>query len=582
MNTITRQMVRAVARGVAAVALVLALGMAPLDASKGDRTERMKESLMDRFDEELNLWGSGESHNIRGTPKSLLIAAELGELGKYPVGEIFRALREVQAKEGEKRGNFWWDYEDGEVRDNNAAFFTIHPLLCLYHEYGDQLSKSEKLQLMEIFREARIWFEGHTLPLREQRLRYPNSNLGDAICLWMVSELTDETSPELARTLEGTFRYYLESNWGWGEHLSDMYGMIVQDELVAFLLYATEATPLMRKLAETCMQELITLDAIFAGGPTVPSIRCYWFDRSPRSARGWDVWFRPYLDQGDREGSFHNVYVRHMKAAGLDQRFNFEPGWSGPVEVDCYRPAKALAWLDERWRIGAMTSYPLTVDVNENTHGLQWQSMPVSLWHVNGDWGYLQFQTEENGHLLEAPFSARGAKYGVHSRVLSSEDPQAKLGYTYGLRQGKGFLVYRRLPQIAEGWTMARDRLRLLQPSHGDLVTEEIEGWTVFRLPYMEETLTVAIYSFSDSPVAIGAGQGELEETLISAHWDLGRQEGPLGVLWYLEFGDEDRAPPEVEPFGIDFHRVYFSDGSTALLDAGAEIPWLMGNMEER
>lgn len=561
-------------------------------AWKDDQIER----LLTELNPELNLWTNSRGiHHVRGSAKNLLIAAELNLWDELPTSDILAAIRSNQVKTGELRGNFKWNHEDEAARDTHSGFFTILPLIVLYLEYPESLTTEQSEILRDIFDESLVWFRANKSQLDEKRLRYPNVMLSEVTALWLVSEINHATNEDLESLVRGAFRYFRESNWGWGEHLSNLYGRIAQDALAIFLLYAERATPAMNYEAHAALQELINIEAQYAGGPFVPTIRCFAFDWSPRTPSTWNGWFRPLLDPGDSLGWGQNAVFRLMVKHGLNTKFDYHPGKRGDVTVDSYRPSQALAWIDENWRLGVFSHYPLTVDVNEITHGLLWQSMPMAFWHARGDWAYLQWQTEENGRMLRAPHNTRGAKRGKYSRVLSNESAEAKLGHTYGIRHGHEFLVYRRLPAVAPSWTSAGDRFRIINPTHDQIRQENRDGWITWNIPMGEETLTVAFKSLSGpvesriETLEIGETEvhsetmdyleketlheGESGESNLEITWDIANQLW-LGGVWYFHVQDGSSPPPDLDRFGSDLHRIQFADGSTCLLHPTQGIPW--------
>ena len=178
--------------------------------------ETPKETLPPRFDrqwnEEVGLWrGSAkhdkDAHDIRANASKLVQAGIAGKLDQVPVGRVLANLRRAQQLEGELRGNFWWSWEDKQVTDRNSGFFTTIQLLTLHHEFRAELSDKAKADLDQMLLESRHWFDHKVYPITENKQRYPNAYYGDAVCLWLLSELRGHVSMELVRDMMRISRY---------------------------------------------------------------------------------------------------------------------------------------------------------------------------------------------------------------------------------------------------------------------------------------------------------------------------------------------------------------------------------------
>lgn len=507
------------------------------------------------WNDTLALWSGepnikkGESaHVIRASARKLVLAGLEGALDRIPSGRVLETIRKTQQRDGAMRGNFWWTWECGEVTDKNAAFFTTLWLLALRFEYYDALPAEARPTLDTLIDEAGVYFINHVFPVTPERLRYPNAYLGDVVCLWLIGELrgtlTDAFRDDIVRILA----YYRDSPWGWGEHLSDIYAKVCQRELMALVLWARELPPEAERLVEELMADLVRIDGLYRGGPRVPTLRNYWMDVSPCTPETASDWFRPYTELMNDETDFYLV-ARLARRHGLEDRFVTPARPSESFEVDCFDGARALAAVTDRWRLGAMTRYPLMPGIDHPEWGLHWQCMPVALWHARGDWGYLQWAAEEDDTPRALPALVRTDR---PSCVLSDREPDAAVGDTFSQRDGEGFIVYRRLPHVASTWPWAIDRFRLVNNTAAEPTVDKVGPWHRLVLSWGdgEDTLTVSYMPIAGDPeVALRrADEGELR---FGATWRFG-DERPAAVagLWHIVVADGPADPPEVTDDG--------------------------------
>jgi len=555
----------------------------PLISLAALATADLPHHYTENWDEKVGLWvsrnaktgPSGRGHVMRANAWKLVSAGMDGVLDKVQAGRVLRGLRKAQIKDGAMRGNFWWAWEDGRATDSNSAFFTGLALLILRMEFGDKLSAEDCGTLDEMLSELRVWNRRETNPLNESKLRYPNKCLGELTCMWLLAELEDEIPPHTEKTLAKGLAYYRDKDWGWGEHLSDLYGKICQYELVALLCYGKRLPQELRASVASLLGELLAIDAIYAGGPRVPTIRCYEMDRSPRTPSRSSAVFQPYrtlMTPWDGQGGPTGMRIMACLAYrhGLHKRLPAPAPSPRQVTIACHGQADALAVVHPRWRIGAMSRYPLSVDVNVKTHGLHWQTMPVAFWHVAGDWGYLQWMTREDGVTRALPALGRHER---PSCVLSNKDPKARVGQTFGRRHGEEFLVLRRMPAVAEGWPWLIDRFRLVDATTAKPKTDTVNGWQRCVLRYDKEVLTLAFRPLAGK-AQVKLRQGNDRELLWEARFGLRRKrQERLAGLWFLAVGDDPATPPACD---ADDTRaeITFPDGAKAELRIWGKQPW--------
>jgi hypothetical protein len=541
------------------------------------------------WDEAVGLWAGGDGeaagaepvHSIRGNAWRLVAAGLDGDLDRVPAGRVLRRLREAQERDGEARGAFRWNWEDEGLHDPNGGFFTVLALLGLRLEFADRLSAADLHLIDEMLAESRHWFDRQTEPLDESRLRYPNCILGNAVCRWLLMELFDSrTDPATEAILGKTLDSLAASHWGWGEHLSDIYAKVCQAELVMLLAYARRLPPATAARAEALLAELDAIDADFAGGPRVPAIRSYALAASPATPRDRARNMFPFRDlmaAGFRRPSDVTFLLAATLAArrGVPARLAAVPA-AAPrdrerLEIACHAGARALARVDESWRLGVLTRYPLMEGVDNPAWGLHWQSMPVAFHRPAGDWGFLQWLTEERGTLRALPALAKTAG---GPRVLSDLHPAAAVGRTFGARRGELFLAVRRLDAVAPSWPWACDRFRILDATCGVPVASRQGGWARLDLPYADGLTLTLSYRPLDGDVTTrlespAPGTWHWEHVHACPPDDPPRPAG----LWALAVASPPAALPAVAP-AADGWRLEFSDGAAVAVAAFAADPF--------
>lgn len=511
----------------------------------------------ERWDEQVGLWThhpivspgqTSSSHWIRDNAWMLVSAGFDGLLRELPTGRVLARLREAQVQEGPEQGGFWWAWEDRRIKDANSGFFTVLGLLVLRHEFYDSMGETERSLLEALLRTAQPWFRRRTEPLTEAILRYPNRCLGDLVCRWLLMERFDsENDPPTEEALRKALRYLQESHWGWGEHLSDLYAKVCQGALTALLAYGRRLPNDVVSIAERLWQDLEAIDAAYAGGPRVPTIRCYALAEPPGTHmpgvyRPWRDLMVPWGPE-HRRGSF-GVLAVVAHAHGLHRRFPVSSSPRSPsVEVPCYGGTRALAAVTPSWRMGVMTRYPLMKGVDHRAWGLHWQSMPVAFAHQAGDWAFLQWEAEEDGTMRALPAFQRD---NLPSRVLSDVEPAAAVGHTFGWREGEVFLVLRRMEAVSPRWSYLTDRFRILGSTWTGAVETREGPWRGLNLSYDGLTLRMGYCPLEGEPQTswYQSSEGAWHWDHRYA-WDKNRSVRPAG-LWLLQMSGAAIELPDV------------------------------------
>ncbi len=552
-------------------------------ANPEDGAKSFLKSCEESWSEEIGLWRNKSKHNriahdIRFSAQRLVHAGNLGQLDGMPADRVLATIRKAQQPDGPRRGNFWWSWEDGQVTDQNSGFFTCIQLLALHFVYREHLAEAARADLDHMLSEARHWFGHKAYPITEDKLRYPNAYFGDVACLWLIAEKTGDVGADLTADLERVTRYYLDEDWGWGEHLSDMYSKIILNELFALLMWGRSVPGTVRENIEEMIRQIMAIDAAFAGGPRVPAMRNKpMLDRS-LIGQGYEppIWLRPYTDM------FHGIFPWSTIAAivashypELVGRFSLPPREAQAISVPCHGGVRAEAWVDERWRIGVMSAYPLFPDMQTHSgYGLAIQDIPVVFWHTRGDWAYPQWVACEDGKEHALPAKNNSTAELEYLCRLSDTDIDACRAQTWGLRDGSEFLVFRRIPRVAASWTWAADRLRLLDSTEEREELERAEGWHCLRLFYPEEVLTVAYHPLgTTAPELRGGGEGR--ERFWGARWSFATDEPVDGLrgLWFMTAGTTPIAPPTLAR-EAGTYCMALPSGRRYCLDIEADTPW--------
>lgn len=235
----------------------------------------------------LGLWtqpGSGHTRPVAALDKvhsgpnaviRLVLAAQQGKLEQFPAAEVLGGLRALQVTvAGPRRGCSRWYAEEEQPVDTNASFFTCLNLLVLNASYREHLDAPSLKTLDSLLRDFEHWFEREA---QDNKVHYPNKYLGDLVCLWLLKEHFGSDLEPWTPVLEKAGIYWRDQHWGWGEHMSDPYAIILLDELSCLLLFARYLPEGLRSLYKELFDELILLEDFYDGGPRVPTIRSYAF-----------------------------------------------------------------------------------------------------------------------------------------------------------------------------------------------------------------------------------------------------------------------------------------------------------------
>lgn len=443
------------------------------------------------WDEEVGLWqqsGTGHTRSMQGhthvhdgrVAAGKLVAAGLdGVLDELPTGRVLEALERMQVTTGPRRGCFRWYWEETEAKDTNAAFFIGLPLIVVRHQWGDSLPRDDRDRLDRMLTLLRTWFDSEKAAAA---IRYPNKYLGDLVCAWLLAEQAGEAPADLAARMQDAATAWHDDGWGWGEHISDVYGHVCLDELAMLLLTSRRLPPDLRTSYERLRDQLLAIDDGFAPGPRVPAVRSYALTRPPRPTRYRDL-VRPWRpDDPAARDTFQSL---RGLANALDWHSTAPPAAAPATEMDvrCFGGARARAIIDGPLRVGALSRFPLMDGIDQRTWGLSWQSFPVAAWHESGAWCFLQWATTEHGVTRMHPAENWSAAYRFNA--LSERVDPPPVGSTFSARHGRAFVVLRSMRRVSHDWSETVDRLRVVG---SDVATPEVTAagsWHRLRLPFV-------------------------------------------------------------------------------------------------
>ena len=446
----------------AAVSLLACGGAAPA------WQQSLPDYYTQNWDEATGLWmrsGTGHTRAMQGhavvhdgrVAAGKLVAAGLdGVLDRLPTGRVLEALERMQVTTGPRRGCFRWYWEETEAKDTNAAFFIGLPLIVLRQQWGDSLPRHDRDCLDRMLTLLRKWFDSETAAAAT---RYPNKHLGDLVCAWLLAEQAGEAPADLVARMQEAASAWHDDGWGWGEHMSDVYGHVCLDELAILLLASRRLPPDLRISYERLRDQLLAIDDGFAPGPRVPAIRSYALTRPPRPKAYRDL-VRPWRPDDPAAGNSFQPLRGLANDLGWHSAAPPAAAPATEMDVPCFGGARARAIIDGPLRVGALSRYPLMDGIDQRTWGLSWQSFPVAAWHESGAWCFLQWAATEHGVTRMHPAENWSAAYLFNA--LSEEVDPPPVGSTFSVRHGRAFIVLRSMRRGAPDWSETVDRLRVV------------------------------------------------------------------------------------------------------------------------
>jgi len=532
------------------------------------------------WDEEAGLWWcEGPGHTppvnalarVHSAPKAaarLLLTAQADLLDAVDVSRVLATLRGLQGTEGPFRGVSRWFWEEDILYDSNAAFFIGLNLLVLWLGYRERLAPADRATLRAYFTELRYWF---TRSMCERAYYYPNKTLGDLVCAWLLEEIlgpvSADDSHELQQLMREAATYWQEQEWGWGEHLSDIYAQVCLDQLSVLLLLSTRLPDELRAQYTALFTELLAIDDAFAAGPRVPTFRSYAFTESPTRLQ-----YRERIHP--HEGSAIDELVDAIPVgptlyrAGWCEWAPASPPPQSDVQVPCFNGSTAIARIEDDIRLGSASRVPLMPSGEHLLWGMSWMCFSPVLWRPAGDWGFMQWATREDGHGHSHPEELVRSYIGqsLTQRVLPPV-----VGRSWCIQHGGQLIALRIMPAIPTSWEYLADRFRLVN-SHAEvdvlpaseplarletitagranLAHDAVAAWSRVRLTYPERQVSIHCLPLTSAatPSLLHRDNGLLDWEVAHTAEELTARRAMV-TLWAINLDGDITEPPSITPY---------------------------------
>jgi hypothetical protein len=147
-------------------------------------------------------------------------------------------------------------------------------------------------------------------------------------CRWLLLEALGQQAERqrVAAEMLASARYWREENWGWGEHMSNIYASVLLDQLSVLLMLAQDLPAAVRREYTALRDDLLAIEDAYGSGPRAPMIRDYNFTGSPAYDNYRD---RVRRVQTAEDLSSGNLAMRPVLA---------ELGWSSCFQLRCRLP----------------------------------------------------------------------------------------------------------------------------------------------------------------------------------------------------------------------------------------------------
>lgn len=484
--------------------------------------------------------GLDSNHSATTAAGRLLNAARDGKMETVPALRVLKTIRSMQClKKDDKYGCFRWYWEEPEVADTNAAFFVGIPLILLDRVYLDRLDPASRAQLKAILKDLKVWFDKEAATLTTI---YPNKYMGDLVCDWLLNEALDITAgrEKLEDIMRRAASDWREKHWGWGEHMSDGYAVVLMDELSMLLLVSKKLPADIRKDYQGLLNELLAIEDAYGNRPRVPAIRSYAFDLIPSHVN-----YRDKVRDATGADSLH--VAQSAPAPGpwvLTPKFApstasptlYQLGWHGKmparsqprkdISVALAADSEAVCRAEDDMMLGTITRYPLLPNTDAESWGLSWQSMPVAFLRQGSDWGFLRFYAKEGDR--ERGYPALERRWSYISSGLSAIEKPVPVGQTWSIQHGGDAVVLRIMPVVPASWSAYEDHLQVIRPSENGMkeIKTGKEGMCGLDFRYPERTFSVRAFPLSKG------GNVKFD------HVTLGKDSAPA-IRWGLRFEGE-------------------------------------------
>ncbi len=546
------------------------------------------------FDPEVGLWWSHRpahtqplihlGDRVHPGPDAvgrLLLGGELGVLDRLPADRVIEMVARMQLPSpAPDAGGMKWYWEDppNQSTDSNSDFFTALGLIALWHEYRDRLSQASQQHMRGLFTGLHRRFLSKHIGRR--LFHCMNGIAGDLACAWLLTEIleTQHGRDVLAGEMLDAFAYWRAEGFGFGEHLSNVYGRVSLTELSALLVFEQHLPPELRQSLLATINQLLAVDDAFVGGIRVPTIRCSALLQSPSVAEKYRDWVAgSYRQSVAPLTPDHWNRISNMPLLGgilARRRWHEKVAPPAPqrpdVRVPCMRSAQAIARLEPEVRLGTLSHFPIMPEAEFQTWGLAWQSFPAVFWHREGDWGFLQWETLEGPTRRCHP----GELHEYEADKRGNPGPNAVLppilGRTFALQRGGDALVLRLMPALAQSWLSVTDRFRLLDSPVALRTLEPAGPWRQALIERPGRTISLQQVQLTPGQTPRLDRQGNRQDWSFTfdAPTFLNGKQRMLVSLWGLSLNGPVAEPPVFTP-AKQFLPLPRMDNETAL-----ELSW--------
>jgi len=261
------------------------------------------------------------------------------------------------------------------------------------------------------------------------------------------------------------------------------------DLLSQYLLFSKKARSPVYSGCKDLLGELLLIEDLYGEGPRVPAIRSYSF-----SSRGGRENYRDRIAPWNAEKVQSNHFWR---ASALITAAFHDAGWHRRIEpprnqmlhsvsIPCFGGIVAAATIEGDIRLGSLSKFPVMPNAENLAWGLAWQSFPIALWTPKGDWGFLQWETVEDGQVKAHP-----ANKNIGARALTSSVNPPVFGTTYSIQRGGDVLVVRIMPVIVQNWEKVSDGFKIVDCTATMTEVQTDPAFNQLLLEYPERTVSI-------------------------------------------------------------------------------------------
>jgi len=356
-----------------------------------------------------------------------------------------------------------WYREEPCIRDTNAAFFVLLPIIEALLFCGEKISNREREILSPVIERATVWFAREC---EERGYHYPNKIMSDGALLLALAKLgvNHELRKKAYDFWNGWIVYTEKYGWGWGENTSKVYTGIMISALDVALSCLDADEALYAKLFG--LRKRLRDYRAFHGEDYefVPSIRTYNFQglAVTGSAHGASV-MSPYQR------------LANQLAGQLAPQYTPAPFGDKFHKEHIFGNSCAFTYKGEKIRLGTINQFPVMPGSyqNEGSWGLGWQSMPVSVLALNHETSFLRFASVAGGKLRTHPAMDKHSAFLDNALFGDENIPDV---FTLSNQRENMAVVVRTMSHIANQCAYLADEWYM---QHFDGEIKAYNGWVI-------------------------------------------------------------------------------------------------------